>query len=179
MKFNPSLPLTLLTTILLTMFSCKTTNELPTVASVDLERYAGTWFEIARLPNSFEKGLKCVTANYEIRPDGKITVTNRGVNERQRGDISIAKGIAKVPDPSQPGRLKVSFFRPFWGRYYIMELDSDGYTYALVGDPSRKYLWILAREREISPELYDRLVEKANSQGFDTAQLIKTIQNCN
>jgi apolipoprotein D and lipocalin family protein len=96
------------------LFSCKKeTTDLPVVGEVDLEKYSGTWYEIARLPNSFEKGLKCVTATYRLREDGKIEVINRGHKIGKPGKISKIKGAARVPDSNQPAKLKVTFFWPF------------------------------------------------------------------
>ena len=117
---------------------------LETVQNVDLNRYAGKWYEIARLPNRFEKGLVCVTAEYVMRDDGKIKVINKGHKEENIQETDIATGKAWQPDPKEPGRLKVQFFWPFSGKYYIFHLDEENYQYVMVGDPSRKYFWILS-----------------------------------
>jgi apolipoprotein D and lipocalin family protein len=161
--------------IILSLFSCKSTHELPTVDKVDLPRYMGTWYEIARLPNSFEKGLECITATYSLLDNGKVRVINRGKSSE---GWSEAKGIAKVPDERFPGRLKVSFFRPFYGPYWIISLDEADYSWVMVGSPSRKYFWILARNPQMDEELYQSLVKKAMELGYDTTQLIKPLQNC-
>src|ERR1039458_1054636 len=152
-------------------------SDLATVASVDLNKYAGTWYEIAKFPNSFEKGLKCITATYSLCPDGKIGVLNKGHKESDPGRISQSNGKAWIPDPAYPARLKVQFFWPFAGNYYIMELD-DHYQYALVGDPSRNYLWILCRTKQIDPAIYERLTAKAKSLGFDISRIRMTPQDC-
>ena len=153
-------------------------KSLKTVPDVDLNRYTGKWYEIARLPNSFEKGLVCCTAEYALRPDGKISVTNSGVKEDEPGKISSVNGKAWVPDKNEPGRLKVQFFWPFAGGYYIFHLDRENYQYALVGTPSRKFLWILARTPEIDASLYQELVYMAGKHEFAVDELIKVRQDC-
>lgn len=165
--------------IILTMISflsCRTTQDLPTVESVELTRYQGLWYEIARLPNSFEKGLECVTATYTLKSNGKIEVLNRGYSE-EKGSYRSARGTARVPDPDEPGKLKVSFFWPFSGDYYILLLDEQ-YQYALVGAPSRKYLWVLSRTKVLDAALYVRLMDHAEQHGFDTDQVRETSQEC-
>jgi len=152
-------------------------SELPTLSKIDIKRYSGTWFEIARLPNSFENGLKCITATYNLRKDGKIDVLNSGHQLSDPAKINSAHGKAWIPDPKFPGRLKVQFFWPFSGDYYIIQLD-ENYQYVLVGDPSRKYLWILCRTKLIEPVVYDRLVEKAKILGFDIEKLVTVPQDC-
>lgn len=158
------------------VFGCKQ-EPLPTVADVSLERYVGTWYEIARLPNSFEKGLKCITANYSLREDGKITVVNQGYKIDNPSKLDRAEGVARVPDAAKPGELKVSFFWPFEGDYFIIELDED-YNFVLVGSPSRKYLWILSRSQTMDPTIYNGLTAKANGLGFDTSAMIKVQHDC-
>ena len=144
------------------------------VPSVDLARYAGRWYEIARLPNSFQK--KCaggVTATYELRPDGKVTVINEC--RKASGEITRAKGTAKVADKQSNAKLKVTFFWPFYGDYWILDLGSN-YEYAVVGEPKRSYLWILSRTPQIDDALYQGLLAKMANQGFDTSRMIKTQQ---
>jgi len=150
---------------------------LTTVPGVDIKKYAGKWYEIARLPNSFEKGLVCCTAEYGLREDGKISVINTGVKE-ESGKVSSVTGKAWVPDPNEPGRLKVQFFWPFAAGYYIFHLDKENYQYVLVGSPSRKYLWLLARNPEIDDTLYRELVEIARKNEFAVESLIKVRQDC-
>jgi len=165
--------------ILLTMasfLSCKTTQDLPTVKKVDIQKYSGTWYEIARLPNSFEKGLECVTATYTPKSNGKIEVLNKGFTET-KGKMKTARGTALVPDPAFPGRLKVTFFWPFSGNYYIISLD-ENYSHVLVGDPSRKYLWVLSRSKELDNAVYSRLMDQAKEQGFSVDQVMMTDQSC-
>jgi len=147
------------------------------VKAVDLRRYAGTWYEIARLPNTFEKGLKCITATYELREDGRITVINRGHKISDPGKVSAVKGVAWLPDKTITSKLKVQFFWPFSGDYWIMELDSD-YRYALVGDPSFKYLWILSREKKMDEATIKKLLDRATDNGFDVKPIIRVEHDC-
>lgn len=147
---------------------------LPVVPSVDLNKYAGLWYEIARLPNRFEK--KCVssvTATYSLRPDGKIDVINRC--KKASGEIATAKGKARVVDKTTNAKLKVTFFWPFYGDYWILDLGAN-YEYAVVGDESRKYLWLLSRTPQIDDALYQALLARMADQGFDTSRVIKTLQ---
>ncbi|MFC2087698.1 lipocalin family protein [Bacteroidota bacterium] len=162
---------------MLSFLSCKHSEYLPTVKKVNLEKYADTWYEIARLPNRFEKGLVCVTAKYTLKENGKIDVLNKGHLVENREKIKEAKGVAWVPDPNYPGRLKVRFFWPFAGNYYIISLD-ENYTWALIGDPSRKYLWILSKNKVLDDKIFNQLVVKAKDQGFDIKKLIKIEQSC-
>lgn len=155
--------------VMIGIFGCQAPKELTTVEAVDFERYAGTWYEIARLPNRFEEGLERVTATYTLKQDGSIEVLNQGVNAQ--GELQASKGKAYVPDIKEPGRLKVQFFWPFSGDYYIIDLDND-YEFALVGTPSRKYLWILARSRELPDTAKQYLIEQAVINGFDTEPLL-------
>ena len=155
-------------------------QEVVTVPSVDLKRYVGKWYEIARFPNSFQK--KCignVTAEYRARTDGDVDVTNRCKVE---GGVDQAEGLARVIDGSHNARLQVRFapawlawFPLVWGDYWVIDLDPD-YTVATVGTPSRDYLWILARKPVLSTAEYEAAVNNATKQGFDTSKLVKTPQ---
>lgn len=149
---------------------CGSKEYLPTVDEVDLDRYAGLWYEIARLPNRFERNLKCVTAEYTLQDNGKIQVTNRGVNREDPDDKSEANGTARVPDKELPGQLRVTFFWPFGGDYYIIELD-ENYRYAMVGAPDRKYLWILARDNALDDAITETLTKRAETLGFPVSEL--------
>lgn len=153
-------------------------KNLTVVPAVDLQKYKGTWFEIARKPFSFESKLKCNTADYSIRTDGKIRVINQGHLIADPSKIKTAKGIALVPDKNVPAKLKVQFFWPFKGDYWIMELDKD-YKYVLIGEPSLKYLWILAREKKLDKDTLDQLFKKATDSGYDLSDIIMTPQDCN
>jgi len=167
----------ILLAIALLTASCHSNKELPTVNEVDLNKYQGAWYEIARLPNRFEKDLECVTATYTFNNDGTIKVLNEGINLADTMQKETATGKAKVPNTQYPGRLKVSFFGPFYGDYYIIDLDNN-YQYALVGDPSRKYLWILSRTSDLQESIFNKLVFKAEELGFTTDQLHITQHNC-
>lgn len=141
----------------------------------DPTQYVGTWYEIARLDNTFEKGLEQVTANYSIEPDGTLKVINRGFSP-EKNDWSEAIGKAKFVDPanadgSRTGRLKVSFFGPFYGDYNILEVDQPYYNYALVSS-GRDYLWILSRTPQLTYPIKQHLMAKAKELGFATDQLL-------
>ncbi len=166
----------LFATIIALMFlncgnNAKTQSEpMKTVTNVDLERYMGTWYEIARFPQWFEKGLIGVTANYSIKKNGNVEVVNKGFKESLSGKMKLAKGFAKIPDPNVPGRLKVYFFWPFGGEYLILDLD-ENYQHVLVGSSSKKYLWILCRTPKMDDTTYNNLVKKAETLGFDIRKL--------
>ena len=148
---------------------------MKTVEKVDIERYMGTWYEIARFPHWFEKRLVGVTATYSLKKNGKVKVINMGYKDSLTGKLKRAKGFAKIPDPKVLGRLKVYFFWPFGGDYLILDLD-ENYKYVLVGDSSLKYLWILGRNPQLDDVIYNQLVDKAKSLGFDTTKLAKVAQ---
>ncbi|HOI50359.1 MAG TPA: lipocalin family protein [Prolixibacteraceae bacterium] len=149
---------------------------METVKEVDLQRYAGTWYEIARFPHRFEKRLVGVTATYTLRPDGKIDVLNQGYRDSLQGKLSTARAVAKIPNPDQPGRLKVFFFPLFGADYSILELDRENYQYVLVGSSSPGYLWILSRTPQMAPEVYEMLVAKARQRGYDVSKLQRVEQ---
>jgi apolipoprotein D and lipocalin family protein len=148
-----------------------------TVPAVDLDRYAGDWFEIARYPNRFQRACAGdVRASYARRPDGRIDVVNRCA--RADGSTIEARGIARVVDDQTHARLKVRFapaalsFLPFvWGDYWIIGL-ADDYTWAVVGSPDRQYLWVLARTSRLDPAAFERAAAAARSNGFDTTRLV-------
>ena len=148
--------------------------ELQTVPSVNLSRYLGQWYEIGRLPNRFQK--KCadsVTANYTLRSDGNIKVVNRC--RKPSGEFTTATGKAKLVDKQTNAKLKVTFFWPFYGKYWILDLGPN-YEYAVVGEPGRDYLWILSRTPTMDEGLYQKLVAKMRARGFDTTRMIRTVQ---
>ena len=154
---------------------------LMVVPNLDLQKYAGRWYEIARFPNRFQE--KCagdVTAEYRPQPDGRIAVINRC--RTTDGDVDDAEGVARRLEGAPPSALEVRFAPAFlsflpnvWGDYQVMALD-DAYTYSLVGTPDRKYLWVLARTPSLDEATYKRLLEVAASQGFDTSKLVRTAQ---
>jgi apolipoprotein D and lipocalin family protein len=162
------------------MAEVKESKDIPaTVESVDLNRYTGLWYEIAKLPNRFQK--KCVkntTASYRLLANGKIEVINRCL--QADGKANEVKGIAKVVDPASNSRLKVSFFRPlgislFWGDYWIIGLGED-YEYAVVGTPDRKYGWILARQSRLERAQLDKIFDLLQRQGYQPADFVMTPQ---
>ena len=144
------------------------------VAAVDgfeVKRYLGTWYEIARLDHSFERGLSHVTATYTLRDDGGINVLNRGFHKKS-GKWKQAKGKAYLLNGTDIGRLKVSFFGPFYGGYNVIALDKEDYSYSLVCGPNRSYLWILARGKTLDDETLRNLMDTAKRLGFRTEELI-------
>ena len=149
--------------------------ELKTVEHVDVKRYMGTWFEIAKFPQRFERGLVGVTANYSLLPDGKVRVLNSGYEGDFNGRLKTAKGKARVVDTATNAKLKVTFFWPFSGNYWILELGKD-YEYAVVGDESRKYLWILSRTPQMDEAVYSELLKRIQDKGFDISKLEKNPQ---
>jgi len=150
---------------------------LPVVGSVDIHRYTGLWYEIMRLPNSFESGLQCTTARYSLKENGDIEVVNSGHKTSDTSVVKTSTGTAWVPNPSEPAKLKVRFFWPFSGNYWILALDA-GYGYVMIGEPSREYLWILSRNKTLSEETINSLLSQAASLGFDTSKLERIAQDC-
>lgn len=148
---------------------------LEAVAHVDLARYLGTWYEIASFPQSFQRGCTATTATYTLRDDGDIDVLNRCRKGSLDGEEQSALGRARVVDRSTNAKLEVSFFRPFWGDYWIIDL-ADDYSYAVVGHPGRDYLWILARTPTMAEATYQRLVARLEVQGYETSRLVRTLQ---
>lgn len=141
------------------------------VSGFDIERYLGTWYEIARLDHGFERGLSRVTAKYSLREDGGINVINRGY-DAESGEWQEAVGKAFPNAEPGVGRLKVSFFGPFYGGYNIIALDAEGYRYSMVCGPDRSYLWILARTPDLESSLVEDLVARAAGFGFPVEELI-------
>lgn len=141
------------------------------VKGFDSQRYLGTWYEIARLDHSFERGLNNVTATYSLNENGSLRVINRGYDPKLNRWKEI-EGRARFISGSDIGRLKVSFFRPFYGGYNIIEIDERNYSYALICGNNRSYLWILARQPQLSDTVIAALAQKAKSLGFETDALI-------
>lgn len=144
---------------------------LQPVAKFDIERFLGKWYEIVRLDHSFERGLQNVTAEYDKSEDGTIRVLNRGYNIK-RARWEEKEGTAKFIGDPTVGSLKVSFFGPFYGGFHVVALDRD-YRYAMVTGPSRKYLWILARQDKLPEEIVQGLLHQAKVWGYDTAKAIR------
>ena len=154
----------------------KTMINKTVVKDLDLKRYLGTWYEIARYDHKFERGLVGVTANYSLREDGKIKVVNSGYKKSLDGRFSSATGKAYIPDPeSEPARLKVSFFWNFYGDYYVLELSED-YQWAIIGSSSDNFLWILSRTPQLETSVYEALTDKIESRGYDVSKLIQVEQ---
>lgn len=148
---------------------------LPTVDRVDLSRYIGTWYEIASYPQRFQAGCVATRAVYTLRDDGRIGVYNECRKETLDGPLKSVEGQARVVDAVTNARLEVSFFRPFWGDYWIIDLDPD-YRWAVVGHPGRNYLWILSRTRTLDEAVYRRIVECLPIIGYDPGRLKRTLQ---
>jgi apolipoprotein D and lipocalin family protein len=146
------------------------------VEEVDLARYAGRWYEIASFPQYFQEGCVATRATYRLRDDGRIDVLNECRDRTLDGPLRRAEGVAWVVDPdTSPARLKVQFFWPFSGDYWIFDLDPD-YRFAAVGSPSREYLWILSRTPAMDPAEYAALLERLEALGFDLSRLEPTLQ---
>lgn len=144
--------------------------------NVDINKYAKTWYEIGRFPHRFEKKLTHVSATYQILPNGKISVLNKGYNAQNK--LKQIKGIAWIPNLNESNKLKVRFFWPFAAPYWIEYLDHD-YTIAIVGGPSKKYLWILADKPKIDDNTYQFLLNKAKELGYNIEKIEKVSQEKN
>ncbi len=143
---------------------------LQTAPKIDLVKYMGTWHEIARLEHRFQKDCIASSAEYRLRSDGEVDVINRCIDEKD-GSKKEARGRAWSVDPVANSRLKVSFFWPFRGDYWIIEIG-ENYEYSVVGSPDRKYLWVLAREPKIEDVLYSKILERLRAQGFPVGELV-------
>jgi apolipoprotein D and lipocalin family protein len=168
---KPAHPFAVLLVAILLAACSGSQRPLPTVPTVDLDRYYGVWYEIARLPNRFQ--AMCVSDTRALyRPDGEnVSVLNQC--RTADGMIEQAEGIAKPVEGSQGAKLRVSFFRPFYGDYWILELDPD-YRWVLVGEPGRRYAWILARETTLDAVTLERLLARAAALGFDRQAFVRT-----
>lgn len=150
-------------------------SELQTVPRVDPDRYLGLWFEVVRADHSFERGCDGVTAFYERRPDDDIRVINRCWEGGLDGELDIAEGRARIVDPVSNAQLEVSFFGPFFGDYWIIDLAED-YSWAVVSEPSGRYLWILTREPQPGEAFINMRLGELRARGFDTEGLIRPEQ---
>lgn len=155
--------------------SNKSTSKPEVASSVDLQRYLGTWYEIARLPMRFQEDCVGTQAIYSLRENGEIEVLNRCRKDSLDGEVKDVKGKAWVIDSTTNAKLKVQFFWPFTGDYWILKVDPD-YQYALVGTPERDNLWILSRTKNLEAAVKESLLATAQQQGYDTSQLIWTKQ---
>jgi apolipoprotein D and lipocalin family protein len=165
------MPLLVIFSILL---SCNRTLPLQTVERVDLSRYSGKWYEIAAFPQRFQKDCFCTTAEYKPTGEGYISILNKCNKGSVDGPLDSATGKAFIDRGSGNAKLKVQFFWPFKGKYWIIDLASD-YSHAVVGHPNRDYLWILSRQPIMNASLYHSILTKLSTQGFDTNRLVKTI----
>jgi apolipoprotein D and lipocalin family protein len=155
--------------------TARSDSPLPVVSAVDLNRYLGKWYEIASYPAWFQKGCTGSTAEYSLLPDGKIQVVNRCHKGSLDGPLKESKGKAEVVDSTTNARLKVWFFWPFKGNYWIVDLDPD-YQWAVVGEPSRKYLWILSRSPDLSEAVYQDILSRLPLIGYLPERLQRTGQ---
>jgi apolipoprotein D and lipocalin family protein len=147
----------------------------PTVPTVDLQRYSGRWYEIARLPFRIQDGCHATTATYSSNPDGTIRVENRCLDRSFTGKERLAVGKAWVVEASTNAKLKVQFFWPFRGDYWVLGLG-PAYDWALVGDPARRYMWILSRTPQLPGPTYDAILALARGRGYDVSRLLRTPQ---
>ena len=164
---------TLLTTLLVGLCTMTSAQQIDntTITVFDLNRYLGKWYEVARYDHAFERGLVGTTAEYSLREDGKIKVLNSGYMNTLDGSYQESVGKAKPNSNGKPGQLQVSFFGPFYGNYYILDLAPD-YSYSVVGSSSPKYLWILSRTPHLSSEVLSKILSNLQKRGYDTTKLI-------
>jgi len=162
----------LITSISLMLIAClgMPANVTP-VKNFELERYLGTWYEIARLDHSFERGLQNIWAEYTMREDGGVAVVNQGYSVDDN-EWKSAEGKAYFVKGEDQGYLRVSFFGPFYGSYVIFELEQDSYDYAFISGPNNSYLWLLSRSPQVSKKVIDKFIGMARERGFDTDRLI-------
>lgn len=180
MRFRFAL-IAILTMITMQANAQSSTQGVQTVSSVSLERYVGKWYEVARYPNKFQtKCIGDVTAEYQKRDDGRIDVINRCRKADRTFEQAI--GLARIVDTATNAKLKVRFAPAWlswlpmvWGDYWIIALAPD-YSYAVVGEPGREYLWVLSRTPNMSEESYQSALKQAAAQGFDVSKLQRTKQ---
>ena len=146
-----------------------------TVERLDLDRYLGTWYEIASFPMYFQRNCVATQAIYSLRDDGRVRVENACRDTKLDGEWNGIEGVAWPAEPGNFARLKVQFFWPLRGDYWVLALDPE-YRWALVGHPDREYLWVLSRTRALDDAVYEEIVAVARAQGFDVAKLERTLQ---
>lgn len=149
----------------------ETKKPLDLVPALDLQRYLGRWYEVARYQHGFEKTLVGATAEYALRDDGRVSVLNSGFKKTLDGKYTDVKAVAWRPNDAVPGALKVKFFGLFSSDYLVFGLDDVDYQWALVGNNNRKYLWFLSRTPEVAPELLEKMKGMAEAQGYDLSKL--------
>ena len=173
---NVSLLRILIISLFVSLAGCMDANKYPPlshVAKVEINRYLGLWYEIARIDHSFQKGCVASTAQYSLRPDGYIKVVNRCRKNSLDGEITSVEGKAWVVDKESNAWLKVQFFWPFRSDYVIIDLDEKDYRYAVVGHPSREYLWILSRTPQMKDSLYRGIMSRIVAQGYTVEKIKK------
>ena len=171
-QFNKSWFLSFITLFLVSfVFS----QDLETVTTVDLQKYSGKWFEIASFPQRFQKGCHCTTAEYTVTSKDYLIVENRCKKDSINGKLLYIKGKVFAEKNTGNSKLKVQFFWPFKGKYWIIDLAPD-YTYAVVGHPNRNYLWILSRSASMDDILYQEIISRIEAKGYDVSKILKTKQ---
>lgn len=161
--------------LVISLAGCIDNNKSPLseVSKVDINRYLGLWYEIARIDHSFQKDCVASTAEYSLRPDGDIKVINRCRKKNTIGEVAEIEGKAWIINKNTNAWLKVQFFWPFRGDYVIIDLDEKEYSYAVVGHPSRNYLWVLSRRPQMDDETYGELLNKISKQGYNLDRIKK------
>ncbi|NTU58075.1 MAG: lipocalin [Chlorobiaceae bacterium] len=166
----------MLSLLFLVLVGCTGVPEgIVAVDRFELNRYLGTWYEIVRTDNRFERGTEQVSADYSLRQDGKVRVFNKGYDPVKK-EWKTAEGKAKFAGEPTVGALEVSFFGPFYGSYTVFDLDRENYSWAMVSGSNLSYLWILSRTPVMDRGLLERLLAEAHSKGFDTLKVIRTRQ---
>ena len=151
------------------LYACVSCSNMKTADNVQLNKYMGTWFEIARIDTPFQRGTFDSQAEYKQNKDGTVQITNSAINEY--GEQTSAKAVGYVPDSNNTAKLRISFFRPFYSDYWILDVDDD-YQWALVGTPNKRYMWILSRTPNIDDIALMRILTTAKLLGFDTSKLL-------
>jgi len=159
---------------LLLFLGCKNYKPLETVASVDVEKYMGKWYEISTIPQRFQKGCHCTTAEYSLTEKGYVKVKNSCKKDSVDGPLSQIEGKAFIVKNSNNSKLQVQFFWPMKAKYWIIDLAPD-YSYAVVGHPNRKYLWILSRTPQMDESIYQQIINNLKEKDYNTDLLVKTI----
>lgn len=172
MKTKPIMMILLFTSVCFS--ACSQETNVKTVPQVDLNQYLGKWYEIATIPQSFQKDCSCVTAEYSLSDKGYIIVENKCTKGGVNGEKKSIKGKAFVVKNSGNAKLKVQFFWPFKGNYWVIDLAPD-YSYAVVGDPTKKYLWILCRNDKMDEKTYQEILSRLKAIGYDLSKLVKTV----
>lgn len=163
----------ILVCIMLGLGSCRADNgnqkiDNSTIETLDVARFMGKWYEIARYDHRFEKDMTNVSATYTLLDNGRIEVLNAGY---KNGEYKEIKGKAKQPNPDDPGKLKVSFFLWFYSDYYILDIAPD-YSHVIIGSSTDKYLWIMSREPVLPDNILSELIEKIRQRGYDMDRLV-------